>query len=101
MTTLKTVQDRTDFTTGRRDHAETIRQVPVGEAASPRRSKLEWDETMLDYTAIEKRAQEMRSEAAWNMFSSIRDWTVSLFHQGKAKARAAASAPLESPIQSS
>jgi hypothetical protein len=75
--------------------------VAAGEAFSPQRSKLDWDEMMLDYAAIEKRAQEMRSVAAWAIASSVRDWTMNLFRQGKAKAQAAAQAPLESHVQSS
>lgn len=72
-----------------------------GEAVSPHRSMVDWNETMLDYAAIEKRAQEMRSEAAWAIFGAVRDWTVNLFRQGKAKAQAAAQAPLKGHAQSS
>lgn len=76
-------------------------KVGSGEAFSPQRSKPDGDENVLDYTAIERRAQVMRSEAAWAMFSAIRDWTMNLFQLGKAKAQAAAQAPLESRIQPS
>jgi len=56
---------------------------------------LDQDEMMWDYTAIERRAQELRSEAAWNLAQAIRKWAVRAFGQGKAKARAAVQAPLE------
>jgi hypothetical protein len=72
-----------------------------GEAIWPRRSNQDWDEMMLDYTAIERRAQAMRSEAAWSIAGAVRDWAMNLFRQGKAKATAAAQAPLGSRIQSS
>jgi hypothetical protein len=72
-----------------------------GEVDSPRRSKQDWDEMMLDHAAIQRRAQEMRSEAAWAIAAAVRDWTLNLFRQGKAKAAAAAQAPLQSRIQSS
>lgn len=58
-------------------------------------TNLVWDEMMLDYAAIEKRAQEMRAEAAWGMASAVREWAMKVFGQGKAKARAAVEAPLE------
>ena len=67
-----------------------------GDFVSLRRNmSLDQDETIWDYTAIERRAQELRSEAAWNMAQAIREWAVKAFGQGKAKARAAVQAPLE------
>jgi hypothetical protein len=76
-------------------------KVADGEDFSPQRSRLDWNEMMLDYTAIERRAQEMRSEAAWAIAGSLRDWAMNLFRLGKAKAQAAAQVPLQSRIQSS
>ncbi|MGB8434342.1 MAG: hypothetical protein WCE38_08810 [Burkholderiales bacterium] len=75
--------------------------MALGEATLPQRTKLDWDEMMLDYTVIERRAQKMRSDAAWAIAGSVRDWTMNLFRLGKAKAQAAAQAPLQSRIQSS
>ena len=62
---------------------------------SRRSTNLAWDETMLDYAAIEKRAQEMRAEAAWGIARAVREWAVTVFGQGKATARAVVRTPLE------
>jgi hypothetical protein len=60
---------------------------------SRRSIDLEWDETILDYAAIEKHAQKLRAEAAWRMASAVREWAMKAFGQGKAKVRAATQAP--------
>lgn len=61
---------------------------------SHRSMNLDWEQTMLEYAVIERRAQAMRSEAAWNMARALRNWAVRVFSQGKAKAGAAAATPL-------
>jgi|AP12_2_1047962.scaffolds.fasta_scaffold250163_1 hypothetical protein len=101
MTTRETKLDLNELAVSAESPSKGAPTVAAGEAFSPQRSKLDWDEMMLDYAAIEKRAQEMRSVAAWAIASSVRDWTMNLFRQGKAKAQAAAQAPLESHVQSS
>jgi hypothetical protein len=101
MTTLEMKSNLNELAASAETTSKGALKVAAGEAYSPQRSNLDWDEMMLDYVAIEKRAQEMRSEAAWAMISSLRDWTTNLFRQGKAKAQAAAQAPLESHAQSS
>lgn len=63
---------------------------------SRRSIALDWDdETIWNHTLIERRAQKMRAEAAWAMAVAIREWAVSLFRQGKAKARVVAQSSLE------
>jgi hypothetical protein len=71
----------------------TASKAPAETGFSRRSIDLEWDETMLDYAAIEKHAQKLRAEAAWRMASAVREWAVKAFGQGKAKVRAATQAP--------
>ncbi len=74
----------------------TTRKTTVNQGEAPTHSTYrDWEAVMLDHAAIQKRAQEMRSEAAWSIARAVRDWAVTVFGQGKAKARAAAQAPLE------
>jgi len=101
MTTRKSKLELNERAASTESAARGVPKVTPGEPLSLQRSKLEWDEMMLDYTAIERRAQEMRSEAAWAIAGSVRDWTMNLFRLGKAKAHAAVQAPLQSRIQSS
>jgi len=55
-------------------------------SVSQRSTALNWDEMMMDYAAIEKRAQEMRAEVAWSIASAVREWAAAKCSQRKAKA---------------
>ncbi len=101
MTTIETKLTLNGPTASTAVRAADAGKSANGEAISPRRSNHDLDEMMLDYAAIERRAQAMRSEAAWSIAGAVRDWAVNLFRQAKAKATAAAQAPLGSRIQSS
>jgi len=96
MTTRDTMQDR-----GALRASATYGQAGAGQAIGldaelPHRNmSADQDEMIWDYAAIERRAQELRSEAAWNMARAIREWAAKLFGQGKAKARAVAQSSLE------
>ena len=59
-------------------------------SVSQRNTALNWDEMMMDYAAIEKRAQEMRAEVAWSIAGAVREWAAAKFGQRKAKAAEAA-----------
>jgi len=75
---------------GRSDPGRKARE----EAGLPHRStRLDWDEMMLDYAAVERRAQAMRSEMAWSIARVVREWAATVFGQGETKARAAARQP--------
>ena len=91
MTTLKTTAASGELQPGA---AEGSRAASPGTREEPgvsqRNTALNWDEMMLDYAAIEKRAQEMRAEVAWSLASAVREWAAAKFGQRKAKAAAAA-----------
>jgi hypothetical protein len=58
-----------------------------------RPTSLDWEEMALDYAAIERRAQGMRSEAAWGIARAVREWAASKFASGAAKTRKASRPP--------
>jgi len=96
MTTLKKTIDSNEPQAQAVSGAPEARlQAQVDAEISRRSTDANWDELMSDYVAIEKRAQVMRSEAAWNGARALRDWAVAAFRKGKAKASSAAPTSLE------
>ena len=60
---------------------------------SQRSNELDWDdEAIWDYTAIERRAQEMRAEATWAMIDALRERIGGLFRTARTKAEKARTA---------
>lgn len=74
--------------------SESGLQAQVDADLSQHSTALDWDAMISDYAVIERRAQAMRSEAAWNLARAVRDWALKVFSQGKAKAGAATATPL-------
>ena len=87
MTTLNTKAGSGELlaeaTEGSQGAATESRSEP---SVSQRSTALNWDEMMMDYAAIEKRAQEMRAEVAWSIASAVREWAAAKFSERKAKA---------------
>jgi len=95
MTMLTTKRDpNASAATPGSGQAATTSKVSADAELPRRNTALDEDEMIWDYAAIERRAQELRSEVAWNMARAIHAWAVKLFTQGKAKARAVTQAPL-------
>jgi len=91
MTTLKTTTAAGELSAGATEGTRTAATESRGEpGVSQRSTALNWDEMMMDYAAIEKRAQEMRAEVAWSIASAVREWAAAKFGQRKAKAAEAA-----------
>ena len=58
-----------------------------------RSNELDWDdEAIWDYTAIERRAQEMRAEATWALFGALRERIGKIFRTARTKAEKARAA---------
>ena len=96
MTTLTTKRDPNALAaTPRSGQTAKASLVNSDTDFSRRNTALGPDAMIWDYAAIERRAQELRSEAAWSMAREIHQWAARLFTQGKAKARAVTQAPLE------
>lgn len=96
MTTLKTTSGRNGpLAQSAPGPSDTASRAQANAGISRRSTSLDWEEAMLDYVEIEKRAQAMRSEAAWNSARTVKDWVVAVFRRGKAKAGSAAQASLE------
>jgi hypothetical protein len=58
-----------------------------------RPANLEWEEMALDYAAIERRAQQMRAEAAWGIARAVREWAAGKFGNAATKTREATRPP--------
>lgn len=87
MTTLNTKAGPGELLAKPAEGAEGAATEGRGEPSVSRRSTaLNWDEMMMDYAAIEKRAQEMRAEVAWSIASAVREWAAAKFSQRKVKA---------------
>ena len=87
MTTLKTNTGRDEVSAAATEGSGKASR----KADMPQRGTTpSWDEMMMDYAAIEKKAQEMRAEVAWSIAGAVREWAAAKFGQRKAKAAEAA-----------
>ena len=91
MRMIKTTGGETEpLTTHATGQFETSSQARSGAELPHRNIALDWDQMMSDYTVIERRAQAMRAEVAWEMARAFGNWVARIVSHGKAKAGAAA-----------